>query len=738
MTSAKPLPGRSLAELHPGLADQWHPTRNGDITPFMVTPASGKKVWWLGPCGHEWDAPPTSRTVSSTGCPVCKNKRVVQGFNDLATTSPELAREWHPTRNGELLPTMVTSKSSKRVWWLGPCGHEWDVKIVDRTQHSTGCPYCNGNTRIQIGINDLATIDPELASEWHPDRNGQLTPRDVRRSSVKKVWWLGPCGHEWQSTIAHRSSGRNCPYCAGKRVLVGFNDLKSTDPEIAMQWHPTKNGDVTPESVGRGSERRIWWTSHGHEWIATVSDRTSKKQGCAICSGSQVQRGVNDLSTTRPDLVRMWHPTKNQNLDPTSITSGSKKKVWWLGDCGHSWTASVVHLASGRGCAVCRGLQIEVGVNDLESQYPELAAQWHPTKNEGLTPRDVTSSSARKVWWICENGHEWRTGVNGRQYGAIGCPGCSDYGFSPSRDGWLYLLTHPIWQMLQIGISNVPERRLAQHSSLGWQVVEVRGPMDGALAQALEQEALAALRARGALLGRASRAGGFDGYTEAWPSDSLNVNSLRQILDWVYSDDMPISSAQHLEAWTLPDKSPKKSRKGLLNGTDLPAVCKIEGCERKHHGYGLCKLHYRRWIATGDTGPVSVVKTPNGTYKVTKCNVEGCAKRPVARGLCSMHYARWSKLGDPGDSESLVVEESSRICVVEGCLKPWTAREMCELHYRRFLSSGDPTVIRRGGKPKSKCSLDDCEQPAFGLGYCNKHYKRFRKYGDPHHGGRGS
>lgn len=724
MTSSRPLPGRSLADLRPDVAGQWHPTKNGSLTPAMVTAGSGKKVWWLGPCGHEWDAPLTSRTIKNSGCPICANKRVASGINDLATTNSELALEWHPTKNRDLTTEMVTGGSSKRVWWLAKCGHDWDASISDRVIYSTGCPFCFGNIKMLVGVNDLATADPELAKEWHPTKNGSLSPTDVKQFSSKKVWWLGACGHEWQSTIAHRSGGRNCPFCVGKRVLPRFNDLATTDPDIAAQWHPTKNGDLTPEMVGRGSDKKVWWLSHGHEWVSTISSRAISKQGCAICNSAQVQVGVNDLASTLPDIAKKWHPARNGEVNPAMVTRGSGKRYWWLGECGHSWKASVSHLSAGRGCAICSGSQIEAGINDLESQYPDFAAQWHPTKNEGLTPQQVTSSSGKKVWWLCENGHEWQAKISGRQYGARGCPGCAQSGFSPTRYGWLYFLHHSLWNMQQIGISNVPESRLAQHRRLGWQVNEVRGPMDGALAQALEQEALKALRRRGASLGVPTSSGGFDGHTEAWPTDSLEVKSFRQLLDWVYSDDTQISSEEHLEAWTIPEKGPSQPR--------AVAKCKIEGCGKKHHGYGLCKLHYRRWIKSGDTGPVSTLKVPNGTYKNSTCSVDGCERTPVGRGLCTMHHRRLLATGDVGMAESSVSHPNERICKVEGCEKPWYAKKMCEVHYRRFVSNGDPTVTRTGGKPKSYCSIDNCDKPAFGHGLCNMHYKRFRKHGDPH------
>ena len=647
------------------------------------------------------------------------------GINDLATLNPEIAAEWHPTKNADLAPTKVSLKSSKRVWWLGACGHEWDVKVHDRVKYGTGCPFCHGNLRVLPGVNDLATLKPRIAAEWHPLRNGHLAPSSVRANSMKKVWWRGECGHEWLSTVAHRSNGRKCPICLGKKVLPGHNDLASTDPLIAAEWHPTKNGKLSPEQVTRGSGRMVWWLSHGHEWLMSVSSRTGSDQGCAICRGLQVQMGINDLATTFPSVAALWHPSKNGALTPQQVTGGSGKKVWWLGECGHSSTATVNHMTSGRGCAVCRGLQIEVGINDLASQYPDLAAQWHPSKNGELTPQMVSTSSALKVWWLCDEGHEWRTGVNGRQYGRVGCPSCATFGFSPTREGWLYLLQHPTWKMQQIGISNVPEQRLNQHRRLGWEVLEVRGPMEGHLVQTLESDALRAIRRRGGELGQKSASSKFDGHTEAWPDSTLSVNSLTQIMGWIYEDDEVLSDVEFAEVWSPP---PKVSR-----ARQAKSECSVEGCERSAHGRGLCRMHYRRFLASGETGPAAALKRPNGANSLGSCAVEGCDKRPVGRELCSMHYARLMKSGDPGEAASRVRNWRLRQCVVEGCERDGFAKGMCELHYRRTLANGDPLVVRRGGKPKTLCSISNCERPSFGHGLCNMHYKRWRKHGDPLH-----
>jgi len=135
----------------------------------------------------------------------------------------------------------------------------------------------------------LSISRPDVAAQWHPTKNGDLTPDKVVAGSHKKVWWTcseGP-DHEWEATLKNRTSGRGrgCPFCAGQRLSV-TNSLATQFPEIAAQWHPTKNGALTPDMVVAGSNKKVWWKcpeGPDHEWEATLSSRTSGTD-CPRCN----------------------------------------------------------------------------------------------------------------------------------------------------------------------------------------------------------------------------------------------------------------------------------------------------------------------------------------------------------------------------------------------------------------------------------------------------------------------
>jgi hypothetical protein len=287
---------KSLAEQYPNIALEWHPEKNGSLSPYNVDSCSGLKVWWKCSRGHEWKTYIYSRTKEkSSGCPFCSGHRLLNGVNDLLTCFPEIAEEWHFVKNGTLTPSDVSQYSSKIVWWKGKkCEHEWQTSINNRTGiNKTKCPYCS-NEKILKGFNDLQTRFPDIASEWHPFMNGNLKSTDVMGGTVKKVWWICLQGHSYQASPHCRTSlNTGCPYCAHVRLLSGFNDLQTCFPEIAEEWHPTLNGKLTPNTVAKSSNKKVWWKckKQGHEWLATINSRTGKlKPGCPICAGRKIKK----------------------------------------------------------------------------------------------------------------------------------------------------------------------------------------------------------------------------------------------------------------------------------------------------------------------------------------------------------------------------------------------------------------------------------------------------------------
>lgn len=437
MVSGSGLAGKvSLLDAFPAIAAQ---LVNGN--PSEIYPFSGQVFEWQ--CvnhPHTYTARVEHRTRLGTGCPFCSNRRLLRGFNDLATTHAEYARQL-ATLDGT---TFVAGSNTPVEWRCDVPGHPtWVTKPTARIHKGRGCPTCAG-VNVAAGVNDLATTDSELAGEMlDPD------PRTVVRGSRLQALWQCQVDvrHQWRARVSNRVFlGRGCPYCAGQSVLLGVTDLATTHPGIAAQLRGTD-----PTTVHAGSARVLEWEcprNPKHVWKTTVRHRTGQKTvpkgsprseslrsatGCPFCSNKKVLVGENDFSTTHPALA-----AQIVDADPRHLTMGSDKKVRWQCqvDERHQWVASLSSRTGkwATGCAVCSNHTVIVGVNDLATTDPVLASQILD-----LDPMKVPSGSNKKARWRCatDSEHEWVATVASRA--KSGCPFCAKYGYSPASPGIVYV-----------------------------------------------------------------------------------------------------------------------------------------------------------------------------------------------------------------------------------------------------------------------------------------------------------
>ena len=354
------VPGRNTVADIRGAMELWDRELNTGLEPAECAPNSKRMIWWRGKCGHVWEQRLDQVVhAKSERCPYCANRRLLKGFNDLATVNPDAAAEWHPEENGWLRPEDVLANSGHRVWWLGSCGHEWFSSVGSRGIQKSGCPYCSGR-KVLAGFNDLASQDPELAAEWHPTLNGDVTPADVTcGSSRQKYWWQCEHGHAWQASVNNRHRLHSgCPVCSGRKTVRGVNDLSTTHKKLARQWDKKRNSMRAAQMTAHSSKKAWWVCKKGHSFQMTVRRRAQGKDpGCPYCAGRKVLAGYNDLVTLRPDLATQWHPTMNKKLKPTDVMPTSNKEVWWHGECGHTWSAKVCDRNKPKvsSCPYCTG-----------------------------------------------------------------------------------------------------------------------------------------------------------------------------------------------------------------------------------------------------------------------------------------------------------------------------------------------------------------------------------------------
>jgi hypothetical protein len=287
---------------------------------------------------------------------------------NLAVIHPKVAKEWHPTKNKSLFPEDFTPGTSKKVWWKCNQGHEWNARVNFRARRGTGCPTCALKNKKRTIPDDkrLSFTNPELAKEWHPTKNGDLLPEHFSYGTTKKVWWKCNQGHEWNAIVNSRARGHKCPICAlkyRKKTITDEKRLSFTNPELAKEWHPTKNGDLLPEHFSFGSNKKVWWKcNQDHEWQTQIGHRTIHNTQCPYCSGRLATKESN-LETKFPELSKEWHPTKNGDLKPKGILPHSKKQIWWLCEKGHEWRAPLHGRTRGNNCPTC---------NNYSTSLPEI------------------------------------------------------------------------------------------------------------------------------------------------------------------------------------------------------------------------------------------------------------------------------------------------------------------------------------------------------------------------------
>jgi len=373
-----------------------------------------KKVYWKCKKGHEWSASPYDMTQRNwNGCPICNNKKFVNKYRNFSIAYPYLLEEWDFQKNIGINPEKINPHCGKKVWWKCKKGHEWEANINGRTK-GFGCPFCSGNKPSDENNLSLYTV----SKEWHPTKNGELRPENISPFTDKKVWWLCPNGHEYETAISNRTSKNSgCPHCHRMfsclelRIFVEMNsiipsewqkdlfgyscDIFCKDMNLAIEvdgsyWH--KNKEKYDE------EKTNVWVKNGVTVIRLREKPLKKINGNDISYFYQ----QSHLSVVKTLVKKIYKITKNSSyfkylcMDSFIDNDEYYKKLSELS-------------------------QPSISILDVS---PELAKEWHPIKNRYLSPSNFSYGSQKKVWWLCKNGHEWEAIVSSRVKGH-NCPYCS-------------------------------------------------------------------------------------------------------------------------------------------------------------------------------------------------------------------------------------------------------------------------------------------------------------------------
>lgn len=274
-------------------------------------------------------------------------------------------------------------------------------------------------------------MQSNLFDEWDYDKNKGIDPKTLKRSSEYNAYWkCQVCGGGWQSKVKNRTNGSGCPYCAGRKVLNGFNDLATTHAHIAAQWIRSEHGKTTCEVSAGSHEKVLWECENGHRWNAIVKSRVAGNN-CPYCFGRLPIPNKTSLQKTHSELLKDWDWERNTVL-PSEVSAGSNKKIHWkCSVCGYRWTANPASRTrrdrvTKSGCPCCNHKVAVPGVNDAATYNPKVAQDWNVERNDGRKLSCYLPSSNHRGWWTCHTcGQTWKAQIQSRVVVGKKCPYCS-------------------------------------------------------------------------------------------------------------------------------------------------------------------------------------------------------------------------------------------------------------------------------------------------------------------------
>lgn len=284
------------------------------------------------------------------------------------------------------------------------------------------CPYCE--KKRPSPFYNLKTEFPKIAAEWDTQLNKDV-PEDLLPLSSQKRHFVCPdCDEKYEATIANRTNlNSGCPYCAGNRINESTSLFKLR-PDLVEEWNWDKN-IKSPKEVGLGSHGKIHWKcKNGHEYQASIDNRTRRGDGCPFCYG-RYATPENNFALVFPEKAKDWHPTKNGTKTPYDYKPTSNlNECWWVcGDCSNEYMCSCYVKSRQNGCSKCNGKEL-TEKNTILAKSNITLQYWDYEKNE-LLPEQVHHGSNKKMHFKCQDcKHEWQIPVhsmNMRKYGCVKC-----------------------------------------------------------------------------------------------------------------------------------------------------------------------------------------------------------------------------------------------------------------------------------------------------------------------------
>ena len=383
--------------------EQYYDTEKNERPFNSYANMSNEFVWWICENGHsfEWSIMYHSRTGQFV-CPVCVNRMLVTGENDLESQYPELATEFNIAKNGITPDKIIYNNSADNIWWKCSEGHEFQRSISYRIKQVRECPICN-NTMVEKGINDFQTVYPGITAIWDYEKNDKK-PDEITYLNNHKYSYICAHGHHYDTQLLTvLANDFKCMVCSGKIVQEGVNSLVDTHPELAKEFSPSN--ERGPETYNKEYKQYVNWLCSlcGLEYITRLNECEFGDESCPYCYKNRALAGHNSLVDTHPDLAKEYSPS-NERGPETYHKENTNRVAWLCPTCENEYTSSINERELGdKSCPYCKGTKVIPGFNSFEQNHPGLMEEWDRINNYLLcNPDTIYDTYSKKVWWICK------------------------------------------------------------------------------------------------------------------------------------------------------------------------------------------------------------------------------------------------------------------------------------------------------------------------------------------------
>jgi len=417
----------TLQETHPYLEKFWDKSNDKSISEYWHK--SFDVLNWKCPCCNiQFQCSPVemiSRTnLENSNFETCPkncdwNKLVFN--NDIFHNSPRLRKEWSK-KNNIPVHLALSHIETKKYWWnCSICQGEYLCSIPIRREVIDSCPYCNDEQPLK-GYNTISDIHPELTSYWSSKNTQKIDEITLSEAKNKKYIWLCDCCNlefneklsivlDKFSNINNRELKKICPYC-NKKIPKPEESLGYKKPFLKSEWLENINGDIY--NVFSNSNDIIEWICRKchRNFKAKISNRAEDDKCCPYCSNRILIKGINDLATTHPHLIKEWSNLNDRQL--SCLTNKSSYKAWWkCSVCSNTYQQVVSSkLISKTSCPYCRKTKVLKGFNDLATTHPWLIKEWSTLNDRDRDSSSIMCNSNYRAWWKCaECSKEYRQSV---------------------------------------------------------------------------------------------------------------------------------------------------------------------------------------------------------------------------------------------------------------------------------------------------------------------------------------